>query len=225
MPQANNEQQSWVWLFDLDNTLHDASQAVFPRISESMTRYLVQHLGLTEADAHALRIKYWQRYGATLSGLVRHHGVNPHHFLQETHQFPDLLDILRTETALGRQLASLPGRKIIFTNAPRHYARAVLHGLKVDRLFDDVWGLEDIRFFPKPSLKGYQQILRHTGVDPSRVIMVEDTLENLRTARRLGMKTVLVSPDMRKPSWVDARVKNIAAMKRIVWLRARTGKE
>ncbi len=214
-----------MWLFDLDNTLHDASQAVFPRISEAMTQYLVHHLGMTEADAHVLRVSYWQRYGATLSGLVRHHGVNPHHFLKETHQFPDLLDILRTETALAAQLACLPGRKIIFTNAPRHYAHAVLHGLKVDNLFDDVWGLEDIRFYPKPSLKGYQQILRHTGVDPSRVIMVEDTLENLRTAKRLGMRTVLVSPRMQKPSWVDACVKNIAAMKRIAWLRTRVSKE
>ena len=35
-----------VWLFDLDNTLHDASHAAFDPISESMTSYIAEHLGL-----------------------------------------------------------------------------------------------------------------------------------------------------------------------------------
>ena len=37
-----------------------------------------------------LREHYWQRYGATLLGLVRHHGTDPEHFLHHTHQIPDL---------------------------------------------------------------------------------------------------------------------------------------
>ena len=64
-----------VWLFDLDNTLHDASHAAFAGISESMTDYIVEHLGLEVAAATALRQHYWHRYGATLLGMVRHHGV------------------------------------------------------------------------------------------------------------------------------------------------------
>ena len=32
------------WLFDLDNTLHDASRAAFGPTNEAMTRYIAEHL-------------------------------------------------------------------------------------------------------------------------------------------------------------------------------------
>ena len=70
-----------VWLFDLDNTLHNASPHIFPHINRSMTHYLEQHLGLAPDDANALRTHYWHRYGATMLGLMRHHGTDPDHFL------------------------------------------------------------------------------------------------------------------------------------------------
>jgi len=60
------------WIFDLDNTLHNAMVHVFPRINRAMTEYIQQHLEINEADANALRRHYWQRYGATLLGLIRH---------------------------------------------------------------------------------------------------------------------------------------------------------
>ena len=78
------------WVFDLDNTLHDADPHIFPHINRSMTEYLQRELGLDEAAAGELRRHYWLRYGATLSGLQRHHGVKPAHFLSETHRLPGL---------------------------------------------------------------------------------------------------------------------------------------
>ena len=55
-----------------------------------MTDYIARHLGLTSERASALRQHYWSRYGATLLGLIRHHGVVPAHFLEETHLLPGL---------------------------------------------------------------------------------------------------------------------------------------
>ena len=46
-----------VWLFDLDNTLHNASPHIFPHINRSMTGYLMQHLALVlDAQAHGLAL-------------------------------------------------------------------------------------------------------------------------------------------------------------------------
>ena len=59
-------------MFDLDNTLHNASPRIFPHINRAMTSYLQLHLGLDEAAAGSLRSHYWRRYGATLTGLMRH---------------------------------------------------------------------------------------------------------------------------------------------------------
>ncbi len=66
-----------VWLFDLDNTLHDASHAVFSQIDQTMTTAVMKSLNLDYASATALRQRYWEQYGATMIGMQRHHGVDP----------------------------------------------------------------------------------------------------------------------------------------------------
>jgi len=197
------------WLFDLDNTLHDASAHIFPHIGRSMRDYIQRHLDLNEAQATALRQHYWKRYGATLQGLMRHHDIDPRHFLHHTHQFPDLASMVVTERGLKAMLKRLPGRKIIFSNAPRHYTDAILAITGIGRCFDAVYSVECIRFNPKPATQGFLHLLCAEGLDPRSCIMVEDTLPNLRTAKRLGMKTVWVSPGTRKPPYADLRVGSV----------------
>jgi putative hydrolase of the HAD superfamily len=114
------------WIFDLDNTLHNATPHIFPHINRAMTAYLQQHLHLDEAEAGALRRRYWQRYGATLLGLIKHHDTDPAHFLWHTHQFPDLKRMVVREPQLRHVLQRLRGRKYLFSNAPVHYARAAV---------------------------------------------------------------------------------------------------
>ena len=46
-----------VWLFDLDNTLHHASHAIFPAINEAMTRYIRETLSLDAAEARDRRAR------------------------------------------------------------------------------------------------------------------------------------------------------------------------
>ncbi|MCW5574468.1 MAG: pyrimidine 5'-nucleotidase [Burkholderiales bacterium] len=200
------------WIFDLDNTLHDASPHIFPHINRAMNAYLQQHLQLDEASAGELRRSYWRRYGATLLGLMRHHGTDPRHFLWHTHQFPDLERMVVGEPRLRHALRRLPGRKFVFSNAPVHYARAVLRVLGIGSLFDAVFSIERVGFRPKPDAYGFLKLCRAHHLRPRRCIMVEDSLENLRTAKRLGMKTVWVSRAERVPGYVDVRVQDMAAL-------------
>ena len=44
--------------------------------------------------------------------------------------------------------------------------------------------------------------------------MVEDTLVNLRTASRLGMRTVWVSRHARSPGYVDVRIASVRELPR-----------
>jgi putative hydrolase of the HAD superfamily len=39
--------------------------------------------------------------------------------------------------------------------------------------------------------------------------MVEDSLPNLRTAKRLGMKTVWVDPSSKAPAYVDVNIHDL----------------
>lgn len=212
-----------VWLFDLDNTLHDASPHIFPHINRAMTAYMQEHLALDLEGANALRAHYWRTYGATLLGVVRHHAVDPRHFLWHTHQFPELARMVIAEAGLLHALRRLPGRKIIFSNAPSHYASAVLGLLGIARLFDAVYAIEHVGFQPKPGAAAFRALLAAERLDARRCVMVEDTAENLRTAKRLGMRTVLVSRASRTPSWVDARVASVTDLPRIVPRLGRAG--
>ena len=205
-----------VWIFDLDNTLHNASPHIFPHINRAMTAYLQAHLGLTETAAGELRRHYWKHYGATLLGLMRHHQTDPRHFLWHTHQFPELDRMLVHEPQLRTTLRRLPGRKLVFSNAPVHYSRAVLKALAISDLFDDVFSIERTRYRPKPDSQGFLRMCRANRLKPQRCIMVEDSLENLRTASRLGMKTVWVTRAARAPGCVDVKVANLMQLPRLL---------
>ncbi len=203
-----------LWIFDLDNTLHDANPHIFPHINRSMTAYLQQHLQLDETAANALRVEYWRRYGATLNGLMRHHGTDPRHFLWHTHQFPDLPGMVLRQPRLRHLLQRLPGRKMVFSNGPQHYAQAVLQAMRLDGLFTDVMTLEHADFLPKPHRAGFLKLLKKHQVAAAQCVMVEDSADNLRTAKRLGMRTVWISRSHRQPAWVDVTLTDVMQLPR-----------
>ena len=193
-PDLGGREADRVWLFDLDDTLHDASHAAFGEMHVAIGEYVVRHLGITTEEAGVLRQRYWMRYGATLLGLVRHHGIRAAHFLAETHRMPGLESRVRSSAHDRAALARLPGRKYILTNAPRAYALRVLDTLGLTRRFDAIFTIEDMTMFgmprPKPDARMLRRLVARLGVPASRCVLVEDTLQHLKAARSLGMRTV-----------------------------------
>jgi putative hydrolase of the HAD superfamily len=228
------------WLFDLDNTLHNASHAIFPAINLNMNAFIAQVLGKNglasdEAAVNAARLAYWQRYGATLLGMVNHHQVRPEDFLREAHRFDDLPAMIRAERGLGRLLRRLPGRKILLTNAPRRYSRDVLRHLGLHRHFAQHIPIEAMRVHghlrPKPSKTMLRKLLAREGSPARRCILVEDTVAHLKAAKALGMATVWVTqyltgdsskqvpigggataPFIKRPVYVDVKVKSVGKL-------------
>lgn len=210
--------QRRVWFFDLDNTLHDASHAVFPAINRLMTSYVARVLGVSEQEAAAVRVDYWRRYGATLLGMQRHHQVDAAEFLRESHAFEDLPAMLRAERGLRMLFRRLPGRKVLVTNAPLDYASQVLAHLKLARHFDRTVSIEHMQFHrsfrPKPARSLMLHLAARERVKPASIILVDDALPNLKSARACGMATVRVlsvSAVARvrgghKPAYVSAQV-------------------
>ncbi|HVL77511.1 MAG TPA: pyrimidine 5'-nucleotidase [Noviherbaspirillum sp.] len=229
-----------IWLFDLDNTLHNASQAVFPAINANMNAYMARVLGSDGTPAapdvvNAMRLAYWKRYGATLLGMVKYHQVKMEEFLIEAHRFDDLPAMLRAERGLARLLKRLPGRKVLLTNAPRRYSREVLHHFGLHRHFARHIPIEAMHVHrqlrPKPSRHLLRKLMRREGAAAHRCILVEDTLDNLKAAKMLGMRTVWVTqylasnPHLRpvpadrplpafskRPVYVDVKVKSVTQL-------------
>jgi putative hydrolase of the HAD superfamily len=228
-----------VWLFDLDNTLHNASHASFGGIDKAMSDYIVEELGVSPEEAHALRLTYLLRYGATLLGLVRHHGINPAHFLHHTHLLPGLEGNVHGHPHDFDAIARLPGRKVILTNAPRAYARRVLDSLGIGMLFDAVLSIEDMAMFgrlrPKPDTRMLRWVAARLKVHPSRCVLVEDTLQHQKAAFSIGMTTAWMQrwtrralnihaahpPKVgvylhRRPSYVCARIFSLRELRRLL---------
>ncbi len=215
-----------VWFFDLDDTLHEASHAVFAAIDARMTDFVRRHLELTEAQADRLRLDYWRRYGATMLGLVRHHGVDPHRFLRETHDFP-VDELMRIERGLACMLTRLPGRKVLLTNAPGAYAAQVLRRLRLHRHIRTRYPIERLRlhgqFRPKPSIAMLRVVLAREGLagraNAGRAVLVDDNLMNLKAARTAGFAAVLrIGPLSQRPlvgrTFVAARVRTVRQLAR-----------
>jgi putative hydrolase of the HAD superfamily len=187
--------------------------------------------GVTPASQEvvdAARIGYWKRYGATLLGMVKHHKVSAADFLQQTHDLQDLRTLMRFERGLGRMLKRLPGRKILLTNAPTRYSTDVMRHLGLRRHFSHHIAIENMtvhgQLRPKPSKLMLRRLLRKHGVAASRCILVEDTLDNLRTAKQVGLRTVWMTQYLRlveasgsaslpkmlnRPAFVDVKVKSL----------------
>jgi putative hydrolase of the HAD superfamily len=222
-----------VWLFDLDNTLHDASHAIFPAINANMNALITRVLASQNLPSHPdavneVRVRYWQRYGATLLGMIRHHDVRADDFLRDAHQFDDLSTMIRAERSIAKLLKRLPGRKILLTNAPRDYAQSVVRHLGLHRHFAEHVPIEAMRVHgqwrPKPSKLLLRQILRQRGLSASRCVLVEDTLANLKSAKALRMRTVWFtgfSPrTFFRPGFADVQVKSLHQLpKRLARLR------
>jgi putative hydrolase of the HAD superfamily len=221
-----------VWLFDLDNTLHDAGAQVFGELARTMGDYVERELGLSTEQAHQLRRHYWLRYGATLLGLMRHHGVDAAHFLHDTHRLPGLEQRVSGQAHDLAALRRLPGRKFILTNGPRAYALRVLGALGIVHLFDAVITIEDMAMFgqlrPKPDARMLRALAVRLGVPASRCVLVEDTLAHQKSARKVGMGTVWMQRFARRgapvaptaarwavgPAYVDRRVRSLKALLR-----------
>ena len=221
-----------VWLFDLDNTLHNASASAFAEVNASMTAYIVEHLSVEVAQADALRRGYWLRYGATLLGLVRHHGIAGDHFLHHTHLLPGLEARVHGHAHDFDALARLPGRRYILTNAPADYTRRVLRALGIAHLFHGVITIEDMRMFghwrPKPDVRMFRRVLARLRVAAGQCRLVEDTLEHQKAARRVGIGTVWMqrwtrgagwgvaasTRVNRRPAYVDRRISRLAQLRR-----------
>jgi putative hydrolase of the HAD superfamily len=203
------------WIFDLDNTLHDAEPYIFPEMNRQMTAYVARHMGVDETTANQLRVDYWRHYGSTLAGLLHHSDVDPEHFLRETHRFPDLSRQIRPMRGLRSILRRLPGRKVLFTNAPFVYAVAVLRALRIAHYFDGVVAMQQTGFKPKPHSRGYRRILAQHGLAAARCVMVEDSRSNLVTAKRMGMRTIWLSRDLRHGPAVDFRISRLSDLTRV----------
>ena len=63
------------WIFDLDDTLYPRSIGVHRQLKHRVVLFIADHMKIDHAAAEAVHLDYYERFGATLQGLVELHGV------------------------------------------------------------------------------------------------------------------------------------------------------
>ncbi|MGA7828245.1 MAG: pyrimidine 5'-nucleotidase [Geobacteraceae bacterium] len=185
-------------LFDLDNTLYSPRQGLFPLMDKRINRYMNEVVGIPLTEVDALRRSYWQRYGVTMQGLMRHHGVDPEDYLAYVHDI-DIPSLLQPDPVLQEALSVVPLRKAIFTNSSSNHSERVLQALGISAQFEEIFDIRIAQYLPKPVPEPYHAVLARIKLPASDCIMVEDSAENLRTAKDLGMGTILVGSSSAAP--------------------------
>lgn len=182
-----------LWLFDMDDTLLASSKGILDEVHVLMNDFLINRLGMSPDEANRLREKYWRECGSTFIGLWRHHGVDPREFLPAVHDF-DYAPYLQGLPGLRRLLSRFPGRRAVFTNGPRNYVGHILPALGLKGFFDAELTSTDMRLFgdwrPKPNVSMLLAACARMKVRPSETVLVDDSLMNLKAARRAGLRTV-----------------------------------
>ena len=180
-------------LFDLDNTLYPRDSGLFDHVDRLINRYLEEVIRIPSAEVDHRRRVYLQDHGTTLNGLMAHHAVDPHHYLDFVHDVP-LSDYLEPDEKLATLIAGLPGEKYIFSNASSGHCQRVLDYLGLGDLFAYVYDINYFDFRPKPEIAIYQELLDDIGGKAENGVMIDDMAVNLEPAASLGMTTILYGP-------------------------------
>ena len=180
-----------VLLFDLDNTLYTEECGIFDLIDQRMNEWLMTRLQVPESEVSEFRRKYFLQYGTTLRGLMLHHQVEPSDFLSFVHDVP-VNDFLSVDLELRRTLEEVRARKIIFTNSDEAHATRILDALGIRDLFEKIFDIEAMGFVPKPNPEAYEAVLSYVRVSPPDCLLIDDMTRNLKPAKDLGMRTVLI---------------------------------
>jgi len=180
------------WVFDLDNTLYPRHTDLFKQIDWKMTDYVAKLTGFSRQDARKLQKQLYRDHGTTLRGLMNDYGIDPHDFLHDVHD----IDYGEVEynPALGQLIASLPGRKHIFTNGDVRHAENTIRALGIEPIFDSMFDIVAADFEPKPARGPYEKFLNAHVVHPKSAAMFEDMPRNLEVPKDMGMTTVLIVP-------------------------------
>jgi putative hydrolase of the HAD superfamily len=180
------------WVFDLDNTLYPRHINLWQQVDARIRDYVAKYLNLPPDEAYAVQKELYKTYGTTMHGMMTEYGMDAYAYLNYVHDIDH--SPLEPDPALGAAIAELPGRKLILTNGTREHAAAVLSRLEINPHFEDVFGIIEAEFEPKPASGTYERFFARHSIDPARAAMFEDLARNLEVPHRFGMTTVLVVP-------------------------------
>lgn len=204
-------------LFDLDGTLYDSAE-YSERLEKEITKVVAEELSLGEDKARILLNGKRKAIG-TLTRAIESLGIDRKLFYHKISSGiePRLYlkpNVKVRQTIIG--LKNLGFRIGLVSNSGRELVDKILDAINVEAvLFDTV--ITSTEAQPKPSPEPFLLAINKLACDRGEAVYVGDREEaELRPARELGLKTVLVSGHKRRSRWAHVVVRNISELPEVL---------
>ncbi|CAJ1390430.1 unnamed protein product, partial [Effrenium voratum] len=176
-----------VLFLDCDDCLYQNNWTTADKLTESIAHYTAR-LGVSEKKAYDL----YQEYGTALKGLLAEKILDREGaevYLQEVHKI-DLSDIA-ADPRLAQMLRSLRCPTWIFTASTREHVKRCIRQLGLPQF--EVIDTRACRLETKHSPSSFQVAMKEAGVHrPECCILCDDSVKNIRAAKAMDWRTVLV---------------------------------
>lgn len=218
----NNFGQIQGIIWDLDNTLYRFDAALINGFHVAMAQAAIDSgLVMDLQTAIGIARRSYAEHG--LSAYIFTHTYNIP-FADIHHGFHRHINekMIAACNDTRAQFKNLPLKHALITHASKEWARRVLRHIALESWFPEerVFGLECNDFARKDNSRNpFAAALKALGLEPENVMMVEDTIQNLRIPHEMGMTTVFLhhgqEPDS-LPEFVHLSCANSAAMLKLL---------
>jgi len=212
-------------LFDLDGVFYRITQEILDNYAIAVARAAIDcGCSLTQERAVELAWDSWNTHRYSLQIFVDRFGVNLEDMHNRYHAHCDT-NLIRKDKRLPSRFNKLKMEHGILTHGGRDWTRRLLEYFGVSHHFldEDINALEDVGYQRKTeSTAPFVQVMKKVGYCPKKFVMVDDSKENLKFAKKAGMMTVFITQgkyiNLRKLPHVDYAVRDLSKV-----LEAATG--
>ena len=216
-----------VWLFDYDLTLYGAEERyVLDSLDHRISLFVQKTVGGDFESAHKIRTDYLEKFGTTLAGLMAMNGTDPDEFFDFIHE-PEYLTYPKRAPEKLALLQGLQGPRYVFTNGRHDWSEAGMAHMGIDSAIDGVFDLKLLGWEGKPHESAYlkmecwlARVLPERGLsmpaDKREIVLLEDSLRNLKPAHARGWTTIFVNPCTDSPDWVDYHIPHLMNLRDIL---------
>lgn len=202
-------------IFDLDETMYSPSVGIWDKLSERIHQYMEEETHIPKELVKETRTHYYTTYGTTMRGLVKHHSIDPVHYLDYVHDF-QIDGEIYFDPQLIEMIAGLPYERYIFTNATRQHAQRILKILGIDQYFLKIVDIMDVYPYCKPMREAFDIALDHLEKIPEECLFIDDSEKNLATANDMGFYTILPNAEVTQIAQPHVLLKDLIDLPKVL---------